>query len=131
MPHATFADAPPSPSTALPTLPRPLCMCPYVQLQRSRQVQDYHWLALLIKILERRLTQRLRFAQGSLYSVSVSPFFELEAPSAKECLRGDVAVSFTCAPGMGRALAEQCLAALDELQVRSPQLLWLDHAAIS
>jgi hypothetical protein len=76
-----------------------------VQLERERQVKEYHWLNLLCKLLERRLIERLRFRDGRLYTVEVSVFFGLEAPSRQGPVRGDIAVGFSCSPGDGKALA--------------------------
>ena len=92
---------------------------PNVQVERANLTAEMHWLALLCKLLERRLTARLRFDAGRVYTVSVDLFFGLEAPSRVESKRGDVAVSFTCGPGEGKALAQAVLDEMERLQVHS------------
>jgi hypothetical protein len=83
-------------------------------------IREYHWLNLLCKILERRLTSRLRFHEGKVYNVSVSPFFGIEAPSRRGNVRGDIAVAFSCSPGAGKELAETVVAEMEALQEDGP-----------
>lgn len=89
-----------------------------MQLQRAEQMRDYHWLALIVKLLERKLTARLRFSEGHVYSVDVSLFFAAEAPSRVGPVRGDIAVAFSCSPGKGAALGAVVVETLEALQVR-------------
>lgn len=97
-------------------LPARLC----VQVQRATQSEDVYWVDLLCKVIERRLTARLRFEGGAVYNVAVSASFSREAPSREGSVRGDVAVAFSCSPGCGRELGEQVLAEVQRLQEAGP-----------
>eukprot|EP00892_Ulva_mutabilis_P009176 jgi/Ulvmu1/6630/UM003_0268.1 len=84
------------------------------------RVESY-WLLAICKLLEHRLTQKLRFEGGAIYSVGVSPFFGHEAPSRRDApIRGDVAVQFSCAPGAQAGLAAAVVAEVALLQERGP-----------
>jgi hypothetical protein len=91
-----------------------------VQVLRKTHSQDAHWLELLCKIFERRLTSRLRFEGGHIYNVAVSPSFSFEVPNRPVAMHGDVAVSFSCSPGSAKALAEQVLIEMETLQGEGP-----------
>lgn len=91
-----------------------------MQLRRSEQVREYHWLCLLVKLLDRRLTAKLRFAEGRVYNVDVSMFFAAEAPSRAGPVRGDLAVAFSCSPGEGAHLAAMVVDVVEALQVCLP-----------
>lgn len=84
------------------------------------RVESY-WLLAICKLLEHRLTKKLRFEGGAIYSVGVSPFFGHEAPSRRDApIRGDVAVQFSCAPGAQAALAHTVVAEVAALQTDGP-----------
>lgn len=91
-----------------------------MQLPVEGRQEEAHWLSAICKLLEHRLTEKLRFQAGSIYSVQVSSFFALEAPSRKGLLRGDVAVQFTCSPGSGRSLGAAVLDEVATLQNLGP-----------
>lgn len=91
-----------------------------MQLPVEDRQEEAHWLSAICKLLEHRLTERLRFQAGSIYSVQVSSFFSLEAPSRKGPLRGDVAVQFTCSPGSGTKLGAAVLQEVAALQDNGP-----------
>jgi hypothetical protein len=93
---------------------------PCVQLPVEGRQEEAHWLSAICKLLEHRLTEKLRFQAGSIYSVQVSHFFALEAPSRKGALRGDVAVQFTCSPGSGTELGAAVLQEVAALQDSGP-----------
>jgi hypothetical protein len=93
---------------------------PCVQLPVEGRQEEAHWLSAICKLLEHRLTEKLRFQAGSIYSVQVSHFFALEAPSRKGTLRGDVAVQFTCSPGSGTELGAAVLQEVAALQDSGP-----------
>jgi len=75
---------------------------------------------LACRVLETRLLKLLRFRFGDVYSVSVSPYLGLEAPSANLPLRGDCAVSFSCDPDAAWRLVELALDELASLQADGP-----------
>lgn len=91
-----------------------------LQLPVEGRQEEAHWLSAICKLLEHRLTEKLRFQAGSIYSVQVSSFFALEAPSRKGPLRGDVAVQFTCSPGSGTELGAMVLQEVAALQDNGP-----------
>lgn len=51
-----------------------------------------------------------------VYTVSVSPFFGAEAPSARGQLHGDVSIAFSCDPDNAARLIQMTLAELERLQ---------------
>ncbi len=54
-----------------------------------------------------------------VYTVSVAPFFGVEAPGQKERLAGDVGISFSCDPDAAHRLIDMALAEVARLQVRA------------
>lgn len=92
-----------------------------VQVPFKDARMESYWLLAICKLLEHRLTKRLRFEGGAIYSVAVSPFFGHEAPSRRDApIRGDVAVQFSCAPGAQTALARAVVAEVALLQDAGP-----------
>jgi hypothetical protein len=85
--------------------------------RRAPTCEQVHWVALATRLLESRLLSLLRFKYGEVYSVSVSAFFGAEGPANKRCLRGDVAIYFTCDPAAAHRLRELALDELSRLQV--------------
>ena len=75
---------------------------------------------LACRILETRLLKLLRFRFGDVYSVTVQPYYGMEAPSATPPLRGDCAVSFSCDPDAAWRLVELALDELAVLQADGP-----------
>jgi predicted Zn-dependent peptidase len=78
------------------------------------------WARLACRVLESRLLKKMRFQFGDVYSVSVSPYYGLEAPSTPPPLRGDCAVSFSCDPSAAWRLVELALEELAVLQADGP-----------
>jgi predicted Zn-dependent peptidase len=78
------------------------------------------WARLACRVLESRLLKKMRFQFGDVYSVSVSPYYGLEAPSSPPPLRGDCAVSFSCDPDAAWRLVELALEELALLQADGP-----------
>ena len=91
-----------------------------MQVPVEGRQEDMHWLSAICKLLEHRLTEKPRFQAGSIYSVQVTSFFSLEAPSRKGPLRGDVAVQFSCSPGSGTSLGAAVLQEVAALQDIGP-----------
>ena len=75
---------------------------------------------LACRILETRLLKLLRFRFGDVYSVTVNPYYGMEAPSATPPLHGDCAVSFSCDPDAAWRLVELALDELAVLQADGP-----------
>ena len=75
---------------------------------------------LACRILETRLLKLLRFRFGDVYSVTVNPYYGMEAPSATPPLHGDCAVSFSCDPDAAWRLVELALDELAVLQAHGP-----------
>ncbi len=65
------------------------------------------------------LAQLMRFKFGEVYTVSVSPFFGVAAPSAKDIVSGDIALGFSCDPANSRGLIQAALEEICKLQVRT------------
>ena len=77
---------------------------------------------LACRVLETRLLKLLRFRYGDVYSVTVSPYYGMEAPSATPPLHGDCAVSFSCDPDAAWRLVELALDELAALQADGPSV---------
>ncbi|KAA6421450.1 MAG: chloroplast processing enzyme, partial [Trebouxia sp. A1-2] len=78
-----------------------------VTLQWSlTQLQEPHWLQYVCQLLEMSLTRVMRFEQSKVYSVSVSPFFGVQAPGPSPQLCGDLGINFSCSPANTHHLIE-------------------------
>ena len=61
-------------------------------------------------LIEKRLLREMRMRRGSIYTLSCSPSFALEAPSyVTGKIRGDFQICFTCEPGEGSTLSDIAL----------------------
>eukprot|EP00854_Cymbomonas_tetramitiformis_P001382 gene1382-1985_t len=92
----------------------------YSSDEASGVLADLQWLDLSTRILESRLLQLLRFKFGEVYTVQVSVFFGVEAPSRVGSVRGDVTISFSCDPSSAERLRELALDELEKLQQSGP-----------
>ena len=73
----------------------------------------------------------MRFKFGEVYTVSVSPFFGVAAPSTKGTVSGDVALGFSCDPANSRGLIHAALQEICKLQARVASFLSYVHYAVS
>ncbi len=55
-----------------------------------------------------------------VYSVSVSPFFGVQAPGPSHQLRGDLGINFSCSPANTHHLIEAAVDEVHRLQACSP-----------
>ena len=66
--------------------------------------------SLVCALIEKRLLREMRMRRGSIYTLSCSPSFALEAPSyVTGKIRGDFQICFTCEPGEGSTLSDIAL----------------------
>ncbi|DBA85638.1 TPA: hypothetical protein ACH3X1_005214 [Trebouxia sp. C0004] len=84
------------------------------------QLQEPHWLQYVCQLLEMSLTRVMRFEQSKVYSVSVSPFFGVQAPGPSPQLRGDLGINFSCSPANTHHLIEAAVNEVHRLQEEGP-----------
>lgn len=71
---------------------------------------------LIVKLLETRLIEVLRFQRGQVYSVSVSDDFALSPPQMSCPAQGTLSISFECDPNEADELVEATRAELEKLR---------------
>jgi predicted Zn-dependent peptidase len=91
--------------------------------------EDSLWLRLACSMLETRLLGVLRFRSGKVYSLSVSPFFGMEAPSSTPPFRGDCAVVLSCDPAAAWGIVDVIIAEIGAMQRDGPTQEEVDTAA--
>lgn len=92
-----------------------------VQLQWSpSHLEEAHWLQYVCQLLEMSLTRLMRFEQSKVYSVSVSPFFGVQAPGPADTLQGDVGINFSCSPANTHHLIDAAVNEVKRLQEEGP-----------
>lgn len=91
-----------------------------VRAEAALVLESVLMVRLACRVLESRLLKKMRFCYGDVYSVSVTPYYGLEAPSAPPPLRGDCAVTFACDPAAAWRLVDLALDELELLQRDGP-----------
>lgn len=80
------------------------------------ELRELFHLRLLIRLLETRLIEVLRFKRGQVYSVSVADDMGLSPPQLGRARRGTLSIGFECDPAEADELVEATRAELDQLR---------------
>eukprot|EP00929_Paragymnodinium_shiwhaense_P057052 TRINITY_DN28554_c0_g1_i1.p1 TRINITY_DN28554_c0_g1~~TRINITY_DN28554_c0_g1_i1.p1 ORF type:complete len:1131 (+),score=306.21 TRINITY_DN28554_c0_g1_i1:66-3458(+) len=86
------------------------------QKSAEDELQDLFQLKLLVKLLETRLIEVLRFKRGQVYGVSVAEDLGLSSPKVGMPREGTLSVSFECDPAESDELLEAATTELEELR---------------
>jgi len=85
--------------------------------ERGSAATESLWVALLSRVLERRLLRELRFRSGNVYSVAVRESYSTEPPGQQtRNIRGDLVVAFSCDPADIVRLTEVALSVIATVQ---------------
>ncbi|KAL3146657.1 hypothetical protein ABBQ32_000885 [Trebouxia sp. C0010 RCD-2024] len=84
------------------------------------RLEEPHWLQYVCQLLEMCLTRLMRFEQSKVYSVSVSPFFGVQAPGPSPQLHGDLGINFSCSPANTHHLIDAAVSEVHRLQEEGP-----------
>jgi len=82
----------------------------------AQEVLELHRVSLLVRLLEMKLTQVLRFQRGQVYNVSVGEDFSLSPPQVGVARQGTIAVTFQCNPAEADELIQATFAELSKLR---------------
>jgi len=80
------------------------------------ELRDVLRLSYLVRMLETRLVEVLRFERGQVYGVSVGTDFSTTSPQLGVTRRGTLRVSFECDPAEADELVDVMLAELDRIR---------------
>lgn len=80
------------------------------------ELKEFFTVCLLVRLLETRLIEALRFKRGQVYGVSVSDDFSLAPPRLGCQRKGTLSISFECDPAETNELVEATKTELDNLR---------------
>ncbi|CAE7019867.1 unnamed protein product, partial [Symbiodinium sp. CCMP2456] len=95
----------------------------------SEELRELMRLQLLVRLLETRLVEVLRFQRGQVYSVSVGTDLSLAPPQMGKPRRGTLSISFECDPAESDELVAATQAELDCLKDGSTEFTEANVAA--
>ncbi|KAK9797738.1 hypothetical protein WJX73_003633 [Symbiochloris irregularis] len=87
----------------------------------SQRMQQSCWLGFVTHLLRTKLTERMRFEAGKVYTVSVTVNFGHEPAHVRRQQRhGELSITFGCDPDAVDVLTEMALAEVQRLQEEGP-----------